>query len=146
MRAAAIDLGKVRVGLAVADELGMLAHPRPHLDGRNPRALLATLAVLADQEGIELFLVGLPRTLSGAEGPPARRARRFADDLAARTGRRVELIEEWLSTREARGRLREQGLNEREQRSRIDSAAAAVLLQSWLDARRPQHDRGGPPS
>ena len=136
MRAAAIDLGKVRVGLAVADELGMLAHPRPHLDGRNPRALLATLAVIADEEGIGLFLVGLPRTLGGEEVPPARRARRFADDLASADG----------SSREAhrgsgsppgkrRDSLREQGLTDREMRSRIDSASAAVLLQSWLDAR-----------
>jgi RNase H-fold protein (predicted Holliday junction resolvase) len=49
------------------------------------------------------------------------------------------MIEEWLSTREARGRLRDQGLNEREQRSRIDSAAAAVLLQSWLDGQAGRH-------
>jgi len=140
MKAAAIDLGKVRVGLAVADELGILAHPRPHLDGRNPRALLEALARLADAEDIGVFVVGLPRTLSGAEGPPARRARRFAGELETRTGRRVELIEEWLSTREARSRLREQGLDERRLRERVDSAAAAVLLQSWLDARGGDRD------
>jgi putative pre-16S rRNA nuclease len=135
MRAAAIDLGKVRVGLAVADELGMMAHPRPFLDGRNARRLLDALAEVAAADGIGLFLVGLPRQLGGAEGPPARRARKFAADLAARTGRPVELVDEWLSTREAHGRLRAQGLNERELRGRIDSAAAAVLLQSWLDGR-----------
>jgi putative Holliday junction resolvase len=135
MRAAAIDLGKVRVGLAVADELGMMAHPRPFLDGRNVRRLLDALAEVATTDGIGLFLVGLPRQLGGAEGPPARRARKFAADLAVRTGRRVELVDEWLSTREARGRLRDQGLTERELRGRIDSAAAAVLLQSWLDGR-----------
>lgn len=133
MRAAAIDLGKVRVGLAIADELGMLAHPRPHLDGHNTRGLIESLKKIADAEGIELFLVGLPRKLGGDEGPPARRARKFAEDLRLRTGRRVELIEEWLSTREARSRLHAQGLDEREIRGRIDSAAAAVLLQSWLD-------------
>jgi putative Holliday junction resolvase len=136
MRAAAIDFGKVRVGLAVADELGLMAHPRPHLDGRDLRALLAALTTLAEAEGIELFLVGLPRKLRGDEGPPARRARRFAETLASRTGRRVELVDEWLSTTEARARLREQGLDERALRGRVDSAAAAVLLQSWLDGRR----------
>lgn len=135
MRAAAIDFGKVRVGLAVADELGVLAHPRPHLDGRNRRALLAALRQLATDEGIDLFVVGLPRTLSGAEGPPARRARQFAAHLEAETGCRVELLEEWLSTRQARDRLKEQGLKEREIRERVDSAAATVLLQAWLDAR-----------
>ncbi len=137
MKAAAIDLGKVRVGLAVADELGLLAHPRPYLDGRNPRTLLGALARLADEEGIGVFVVGLPRSLSGAEGPPARRARRFAAELAERTGREVELMEEWLSTKDARARLRDGGLDERAVRERVDSAAAALLLQSWLDARRP---------
>ena len=135
MRAAAIDLGKVRVGLAVSDELGLLAHPRPHLDGSNPGRVVEALAEVADAEGIEVFLVGLPATLSGREGPPARRARRFADRLRERTGRTVELVDERLSTREARSRLAEQGIKERAARERIDSAAAAVLLQSWLDAR-----------
>jgi putative pre-16S rRNA nuclease len=138
MRAAAIDLGKVRVGLAVADELGVMAHPRPYLDGRNVRRLLEALQAVAAEEDIGLFLVGLPRELKGAEGPPARRARKFAAELAARTGRRVELVDEWLSTREARGRLREQGLDERQLRGRVDSAAAAVLLQSWLDGQARQ--------
>jgi len=136
MRAAAIDLGTVRVGLAIADELGLMAHPRPHLDGKNQRQVLDTLARIAVEEGVEVFLVGLPRTLAGAEGAAARRARQFAQLLERCTGLRVELVDERLSTREATQRLKEQGLDEREIRRRVDSAAAAVLLQSWLDARR----------
>ena len=57
----------------------------------------------------------------------------FAAKLEQATPAKVELYDEWLSTREAAGRLRAQGLNTREQRGRIDSAAAAILLQSWLD-------------
>jgi putative Holliday junction resolvase len=136
MRAAAIDLGTVRVGLAIADELGLMAHPRPHLDGRNERQVVDTLARIAGEEGIEVFLVGLPRTLSGREGTAARRARKFAELLERQTRVRVMLVDERLSSREATQRLREQGLSDREIRSRVDSAAAAVLLQSWLDARR----------
>ena len=136
MRACAIDLGKVRVGVAVADELGLLAHPRPFMDGKNRRALLESLAGLADREGISLFLVGLPRTLRGAEGASARRARQFAAALGDKTGRPVELVDERLSTAEARSRLILQGLRERSIRSRVDSAAAAVLLQAWLDSRQ----------
>lgn len=136
MRAAAVDLGTVRVGLAVADELGLLAHPRPFLPGANPRSVLEALARLAEDEGITLFLVGLPLKLDGLEGPPARRARRFAERLRERTQLPVELVDERLSSREARALLREGGLSDREARPRIDSAAAAVLLQSWLDARR----------
>src|SRR6185295_11664452 len=130
MRALAIDFGKVRVGIAVADELGLMAHPRPHLDGKNRRALFDSLRRLADEEQIEVFVVGLPRALTGEEGAPARRARKFAEELATRTGRKVELVDEWLSTREAKARLHEQGLDERAMRSRVDSAAAAILLQA----------------
>lgn len=135
MRALAIDLGKVRVGIAASDELGLLAHPRPFLDGRNRRALLAELDRIARGEDFTVLLVGLPRQLNGTEGAAAKRARKFAEELGQKTGRPVELVDEWLSTREARARLHEQGLGEREVRGRVDSAAAAVLLQSWLDAR-----------
>jgi putative Holliday junction resolvase len=136
VRAIAIDVGKVRVGVAVADELGLVAHPRPYVDGRDTRKAVEALAALAEAEHIDRFLVGLPRTLKGEEGPPARRARKFAETLAKRTGLAVELMDEWLSTREARGRLREAGLDERALRERVDSAAAAVVLQAWLDAHR----------
>ncbi len=70
----------------------------------------------------------------------AGRARRFAEQLGKRTSARVELIDEWLSTVEAHARLREQGTNSREARERVDSAAAAVLLQSWLDGQRAPRD------
>ncbi|MEZ4226260.1 MAG: Holliday junction resolvase RuvX [Polyangiaceae bacterium] len=135
MRAAAIDLGRERVGVAVADELGALAHPRAHLPGRPESALLDALAQLVEAEGIDVFVVGLPLEMSGREGPAARRARRFGAVLQTRTGRTVEFLDERLSTREAAGRLREGGRNSRAARSRIDSAAAALLLQTWLDAR-----------
>jgi putative Holliday junction resolvase len=133
MRIAAIDLGAVRVGLAISDELGLLAHPRPHLSGKNRRALLSALVDFAKQEGVERFLVGLPRRLDGSSGPEARLARRFAEQLTERSSVPVELVDEWLTTVQASARLREAGLNQQKARSRIDSAAAAVLLQSWLD-------------
>ncbi len=135
MRAAAIDLGSVRVGLAVADDLGMLAHPRDALDGRDRPRLIALLRRLADDEGIEVFLVGLPRSMDGSEGKAARRARDFAEALGQKSGRAVELVDERLSTVEAAARLREGGHDSRRARHRVDSAAAAVLLQAWLDAR-----------
>ena len=69
MRAAAVDLGKVRVGLAVADELGLMAHPRQYLDGRDPRRVVGELTRLAEAEGITLFLVGLPLALSRSRSP-----------------------------------------------------------------------------
>ncbi len=136
MRVAAIDLGAVRVGLALSDELGWMAHPRPPLDGRKREALLVRLAELAKEEQLGQFLVGLPVHLDGHEGPEARRARAFAAALGERTGLPVELCDERWTTREASVRLRAGGTNSREGRARIDGAAAAVMLQSWLDARR----------
>jgi putative Holliday junction resolvase len=134
VRAAGIDLGTVRVGLAVADELGMMAHPRPHLDGRDAERLIERLTQLARDEGITQFVVGLPRRLDGREGTAARRARKFAADLGAASGVPVELVDEWLTTRQATANLRERGLDARRAREVVDSEAAAVLLQSWLDA------------
>lgn len=133
--AVAIDLGSVRVGIAISDELGLLAHPRPHLPGENRLKLLRELKALALREGVEQFVVGLPRLLNGSEGRAARDARRFAAELAQHTAVPVVLCDEWLSTRQAHARLREAGNKQRDTRERIDSASAAVLLQSWLDGR-----------
>ena len=140
MRVAAVDFGKARIGLAVSDELGLLAHPRPALGGANIRAALKELGRLAKDEGIDRFLVGHPLELRGAEGPAAARARQFGQDLADATGCEVELVDERLTTVEATRRLRERdelGDPSRERlRDRVDGAAAAILLQAWLDGRR----------
>jgi putative Holliday junction resolvase len=133
MRVAAIDLGKVRVGVAVSDELGLLAHPRPPLPFKSPKALLADLSKMARAEGIDRFLVGLPLDQKGLEGREAVRARRFAQRLSDATGTLVELCDERLTTVEAARKLRDGGVTARQSRGRIDGEAAAVILQMWLD-------------
>jgi putative pre-16S rRNA nuclease len=139
MRVAAVDLGKVRVGLAVSDELGLIAHPRGPLPGANRKKLIGQLATLARAERVGRFLVGLPLDRSGGEGRAAARARTFAQALADATGRDVELVDERLSTVEATRRLREGGVSAKGGRRRVDAASAAILLQAWLD-----HGRGEP--
>jgi len=133
MRVAALDMGKVRVGLAVSDELGVIAHPRPPLAGGNQKKLLSELALLARSEKIRRFLVGLPLNRQGEEGREAQRIRKFAQALADATGREIELVDERLSTVEATRRLREVGISAKKGRQRVDGASAAVLLQAWLD-------------
>jgi putative Holliday junction resolvase len=122
--------------LAVSDELGVMAHARPPLAGRDLRKLLAELCALAKREGIERFLVGLPLDRMGDEGGPATRSRRFAQALANASGREVELVDERLTTVEASRRLREGGVSAKRGKPLVDGVAAAVILQSWLDGRR----------
>jgi putative Holliday junction resolvase len=132
-RIAALDPGQARIGVAVSDELGMLAHPRPAIDARDRKRSLERLAKLAADEEIEKFIVGLPLDMRGDEGDAARKARAFAQSVADATERPVELVDERLTTVEAGRRLREGGTDARKGKRRIDGAAAAVLLQAWLD-------------
>lgn len=132
----ALDLGKVRVGVAVSDEIGVYAHPRAPLDGRNKKRLLGELVALAEGERVERFIVGLPLSLSGATTTAARRAVRFCQQLADATGCEVELVDERLTTVQAERELTLGGVAKDEVKARVDSVAAALILQQWLDARR----------
>jgi putative Holliday junction resolvase len=132
----ALDLGKARVGVAVTDDLGLYAHARAPLDGRRRKSLLAAIARLAHEEQIERFLVGLPLAMSGEHGLAARLAMAFAEEVANATGLEVELVDERLSTVEAQAQLHASGRTAREFRAQVDGVSAAVVLQSWLDARR----------
>ncbi len=136
MRVAALDLGKVRVGLAVSDELGALAHPRPPFDARNRKVLLDKIAAFAAEEQIERLVVGLALDANGEEGPAARKCITFAEQVAAVTGKPVDLWDERFTTVEAHRRLRAGGRDARSSRGRVDSAAACIMLQAWLDGYR----------
>ena len=135
-RTCALDLGAVRVGVAIDDELGAMAHPRGTLDARDRKALLSALRALADEENAVRFVVGLPLDMRGGEGMAARRARALAQDIADATGRAVELWDERLTTVQAQRALHASEVRGRRARERIDEAAACAILQSWLDAHR----------
>jgi len=141
MRTCALDLGSVRVGVAVDDELGLLAHPRGTLDARDEKALLEALRAMAAEEEIARFVVGLPLDMHGGEGAAARKARALAQRIADATGRLVEMWDERLTTVQAQRALSDSGVRGSKARRRIDEAAACAILQGWLDARRAR--RGG---
>ncbi len=136
MRVAALDVGTVRIGVAVADELGLLAHPRPPVSASPPARALAALVEFARDEELERFVVGLPLRSSGAAGLMAEKVRAFSERLGAATGLPVDLWDERFSTVEAARQLRTSGVSVKKGRSFIDSVAACVILQAWLDARR----------
>jgi putative Holliday junction resolvase len=124
------------VGVAIDDELGLMAHPRGTLEGGDRKKLLAALRALADEEGVARFVVGLPLDMTGEEGMAAREARSVAQQVADATGRAVELWDERLTTVQARRSLQASEVRGQKARQRIDEAAACAILQSWLDARR----------
>jgi putative holliday junction resolvase len=141
----ALDLGKSRVGVAISDELGLLAHPRPPLDGRDKKALLLALVEMAREEKVELFVVGLPLDMSGAAGPMATRAAGFARELTEAAGVPVELFDERWTTVEAGRMLRQSGVDARKGKGLVDGVAASVMLQSWLDRARGGASAGAQP-
>jgi putative Holliday junction resolvase len=130
------------VGVAIDDELGLLAHPRGTLDPRDPKAFADQIRELADAENVSRFVVGLPLHMRGGEGASARDARALAQRVADATGRIVEMWDERLSTVQAQRSLGASEVRGAKARARIDEAAACAILQSWLDARRA---RRGPP-
>ena len=130
-RIMAVDLGTVRTGVAVSDELGMLAQPWRTLPG-GAAALEAVVSAVGELKPARI-LVGLPRNMDGTYGPAAEGARAFADQLQSRVDCPVELWDERLTTVSAQRALRESGRKARDQRGVVDQVAAQILLQSWLD-------------
>lgn len=130
-RIMAVDLGSVRTGVAVSDELGMLAQPWKTLPG-GEKSLDAVVAAVGELKPSRV-LVGLPRNMDGTYGPAAESARAFADRLRARVECMVDLWDERLTTVAAQRALQESGRKARDQRGVVDQVAAQILLQSWLD-------------
>jgi len=129
------DLGRARVGVAVDDELGSMAHPRGVLAGRDRTKLLAAIHALVQREGATRIVVGLPVDMRGHEGDSAKHARAMAQAIADATGLDVELWDERMTTLVAARALAASEVQGEKAKRRIDEAAAVAILQSWLDAR-----------
>jgi len=132
-----IDVGSVRIGVAVSDPDGILATPvetvRRDRTGKHLRRLAA---LAAEFEAVEV-VVGLPRTLADRIGSSAQDATGLAEALAARVAPTpVRLADERLTTVSAQRSLRSAGVRAKDQRAVIDQAAAVAILQGWLDQRR----------
>ncbi|CAB4964459.1 MAG: Holliday junction resolvase RuvX [Actinobacteria bacterium] len=129
-----IDLGSRRIGVARSDASGMMAFPLTTVTrGEGDLAALASLVV--EHEAIEV-IVGLPRNLSGADGPASDAAREFAAALAQCVRVPVRLVDERLTTVSAQRSLHESGRSVRTSRAVIDQAAAVVIVESALERER----------
>jgi putative pre-16S rRNA nuclease len=137
-RVLGIDAGERRVGVALSDELRLLARPVTVLDRRRGLSpVLDTLSSMARDEGVGQVVVGLPLNADGSAGPQAKRARAFAALLTRVIALPVVLWDERLSSKEAESIVRAQGRSTRRlrQRGQMDAVAAAVILQDYLDHR-----------
>jgi putative Holliday junction resolvase len=136
-RVLGVDVGTVRVGLALSDPTGTLASPLDTLRRAKDRSDIDRLATLVVEHEVTEIVVGEPVHLSGASGASAQDANNYAQELADRIPDvPVILIDERLSTVTAASHLRESGIDSRKQRPVIDQAAAVVILQQFLDSRR----------
>ena len=137
-RILALDIGDRRIGVAVCDDLGQLARPLTTITRASKREDFERVARWVTEYKAERVIAGYPRSLSGDEGPQALRVRRYAQALAATLRVPVELWDEQYTTVEAAQRLFDAGRRRPRDRGQLDAAAAAVILQDYLDAHRNQ--------
>lgn len=132
-KALGIDLGEARVGVAVSDDLGMLAHPLETITVKTSDVKKRILA-LAAERGAQTIIVGMPRNMDGTYGPAATKAKEFIEALRSSTEIKVIGWDERLTTVSAQRSLHEAGKNTKKQRPIIDQVAAQIILQGWLDS------------
>jgi putative holliday junction resolvase len=143
-RRVGVDVGSVRIGVAVSDPDGILATPVETVRrDKTDRHLRRLTRLIGELEAVEV-VVGLPRTLADRTGPSAHDAIDLAEDLGRRVAPTpVRMADERLTTVTAQRSLREAGVRARGQKAMIDQAAAVGILQSWLDQRRATLDEVG---
>ncbi len=127
-----VDLGLKRVGVAIADEDGILASPLCVLKFQGYEKLAGSLVELAKERGGTSFVVGLPLNMDGSSGEAAKRARRFARSLETVSGLPVALVDERLTTSQAEKEMIALGKSRKNRRKVIDEAAATLILENYL--------------
>ena len=141
MRVIALDVGERRIGVASGDTVTRLAVPAAVVERQAGADAIEAVLREARSRDAELIVVGMPLSLNGRRGPQAEVTEAFVRELAQRTSTPIETWDERFSTSEAEHRMRQargpagRGRPERSQRGAVDAAAAAVILQSYLDAR-----------
>ena len=136
MRALALDIGEVRIGIAASDASSTIAVPVKVLPAAEVLGGARSFRYVLEDYEPDVLVCGRPRTLSGEDGPQAERVMAQARQIAEACGLPLEFEDERLSSQEAKRILREEGYNEKSMRGRVDMVAASLFLQTWLDAQR----------
>jgi putative holliday junction resolvase len=142
-----LDVGTRTVGIAVSDALGLTAQGVTTLRRQNLKTDLAALAALAQEHEVERLVIGLPLNMDGSEGPRAEASRAFGKMAEEKLGLPVEYWDERLTTVAAQRVLLEADLSRQKRKEVVDQVAASLILQGWLDSRRPttyDDDESGP--
>jgi putative Holliday junction resolvase len=129
-----LDIGERRIGVAVSDEMNVVALPERVIERRNLEDDLRALSDLAREKRARGFIVGLPIRLDGSQGKEAQRVAEFARKLAQRADIPVEMSDERFSTKQAERHLIKSDVKRKRRRQVIDKIAAQIILQSYLDA------------
>jgi putative Holliday junction resolvase len=130
-----VDYGDVRIGLALSDELALLAHPTATV--LNDGSAVATIRQLVVERKVTGIVIGIPRNMNGTFGPSADKAKKFGEELRKQLPeQRVVFWDERLTTAEAQRLLHGAGKNTKSSRPVLDQVAAQILLQSYLDSLR----------
>jgi putative Holliday junction resolvase len=133
MRILAIDHGTVRMGIAISDELKVIAQPLEFIPAQPFTAFLDRLKELLRLNEVELILVGMPRNMDGTYGPAAQKARDFITALQAAVNVPIKTWDERLTSVQANRYLIQAGTRRQKRKEKVDQTAAAILLQSYLD-------------
>ena len=136
MRALALDIGEVRVGIAASDASGRVASPVKVLPAAEVLGCARTFKRILEDYEPDVLVCGRPKTMAGEDGPQAERVMAQGHQIAATCGLPLEFVDERLSSAEAKRILREEGYSEKSMRGKVDMVAASLFLQSWLDARQ----------
>lgn len=135
-----LDVGSARIGVAVSDEMELMASPRMVIRRTSTAAAVDAIARIVRESGAELLVVGLPVSFDGKLHAQAKAVHSFAERLRATTGVPIVYADETLSTVRAEEQLRAAGVRPDRMRARIDAAAAAVILQDYLNQPLPRPD------
>lgn len=133
MRILALDHGTKRIGVAVSDELKMIAQPLEFIPAESFATFLGRLKEILRDKQVELILVGLPRNMDGSYGPAALKVQEFIGALRDAVTVPIQTWDERLTTVQAQRFLIQGGVRRGKRREKVDQTAAAILLQSYLD-------------